>query len=182
MNNKAILELLSFTDNPMDIYSIDNESSLLYRIEDIERLVRSSREYKGWVVWKKYRHSQTICKELNIDISEYDGVYIEQDHFPITIFDIVLVVGLKMISKLKQDEFLTIFDIASEVIKDHLDEDNLIATVSLTTTHHQLRHNGVHSLKLNDINGNYEMFLDKYKNYVPVAVAERIDFNLKSLV
>ncbi len=173
-----LIELLTFTDEPMELYSIYNESSLLYRIEDIERAVRSSREYRGWVVWKKHKHNQTICKALNIDTSEYDGIWIEQDHWPITLYDIVLVIGLEMISKLKKDEYLTIFDIASKVIKEHLNENNIISTISLTTTHHQMRHAGIQPVKLDDINGNYGMFIEKYKQHIPEAVSERIDYNL----
>jgi len=47
MNAKAIAEILSFTDEPMELYKIYNESSLLYRTTDIERIVRSSKEYQG---------------------------------------------------------------------------------------------------------------------------------------
>jgi hypothetical protein len=103
------------------------------------------------------------------------------DHFPITLYDIVLVVGKKMLSELAEEDTLTIFDIASVVMQEHLSEENYIGTVSLTTTHHQLRHNGIHNLKLEDINGNYRGFLDKYRNFIPTAVQERIDFNLESL-
>lgn len=181
MNSKALIEILSFTDEPMELYKIYNESTLLYRITDIERIVRSSKEYQGWVTWKKNRYSQKICKELNINTEDYDGVYIEQDHFPITIFDIIFIIGNKMLASLTGDQFLTIFDIASIVVQEHLDEHNHIGTVSLTTTFHQLRHNGVHHLKLDSINGDYQHFLDKYRDYIPEAVQDRIDLNLQSI-
>lgn len=181
MNNKLISEMLTWTDTPGDLYTIWNEDSLLYRIEDIERLCRQSREYKGWVYWKKTKHTQVICKKLNINIYDYTGVHIEQDHFPITLYDIVLIIGMKMISELPEDGHLTAFDIASVVMQEHLDEHNYIGTVSLTTTSHQLRHNNAIDLNKEDINGNYEAFLYKYRNHIPTAVQERIDFNLREL-
>jgi len=181
MNSKLVSEMLTWIECPMDLFTIQSEDSLLYRIDDIERLIRASREYKGWVYWKRTKHTQIVCKELDINIMDFEGVHIEQDHFPITLYDIVLVVGLKMLSTLPEDETLTVFDIASVVVQEHLAEENYIGTVSLTTTSHQLRHNGIHSLKLEDINGNYRGFLDKYRNYIPTAVQERIDFNLATL-
>lgn len=181
MDNKLISEMLTWVDCPMDLYVISNEDSLLYRVEDIERLVRSSREYKGWVYWKRTKHEQTICKILNIDTADFKEVHIQQHHWPISLFDIVMIIGMKMISDLKEDEYLTVFDIVSEVMKEHLDEHNYIGTVPLTTTYHELYHAGEQKLKLEDINGNYRGFLDKYRNYIPTAVQERIDFNLSTL-
>jgi len=181
MDNKLISEMLSWTDTPLDLYTIFNEDSLLYRIEDIERLCRKSREYKGWVYWKRTKHTQVVCKQLKINVMDYDGVRIEMDHFPITLYDIVLIVGLKMLSKLKDGDALTVFDIASEVMKEHLYENNFVGTVSLTTTSHQLRHNGIHNLKLQDINGNFNDFIERYHNYIPTAVTERINYNLNTL-
>ena len=86
-----------------------------------------------------------------------------------------------MISQLKEDEYLTVFDIASEVMKEHLDEHNYIGTVPLTTTFHELYHAGKQKLKLEYVNGNWEDFLNKYRNYIPTAVQERIDLNLSEL-
>ena len=181
MDNKLISEALTWIESPIDLYEIYNTDSLLYRIEDIEKVCRQSREYRGWTYWKRTFHTQIVCKELNINVMDYNGVRIEQDHFPITLFDVVLVVGMEMLSKLQKDETLTIFDIASRVMRIHLDEHNYIGTVSLTTTAHQLRHNSKHHLKVKDINGNYQLFLEKYKNYIPSAVQERIDFNISKL-
>jgi len=130
------------------------------------------------VSWKKSRHSQTICKALNIDVSDYEGIHIEQDHI-ITLFDIVLIVGTKMLSTLKKNGYLTVFDIASQVIKEHLDENNIIPTIALTTTHHEMRHSGLQTIKLEDINGNYKMFLDKYRGFIPEGVQDRINETLQ---
>ena len=181
MADKDIVEMLSWINTPLDLYSITDETSLLYYIDEIERTFRTSRPYKGWIVWKRNKHEQTICKILNIDTADFKEVHIQQHHWPISLFDIVMIIGMRMISNLKEDEYLTVFDIASEVMKEHLNENNLIGTVPLTITYHELYHAGQQKLKLEDINGNYRGFLDKYRNFIPTAVQERIDFNLESL-
>jgi len=124
---------------------------------------------------------QAVCKELNINVYDYDNVRIEQDHFPLTLWDIVQIIGNKMISELEEGQYLTIFDIASTVMIEHLKEENYIGTVSLTTSHHQLRHNGIVNIKKEDINGNYQAFIKKYKKYINIDIQHRIDSNLESL-
>jgi len=181
MADKDIVEILSWINTPLDLYSITDETSLLYYIDEIERTFRSSRPYKGWIVWKRNKHEQTVCKILNIDTDDFKEVHIQQHHWPVSLFDIVMIIGMKMISELKEDEYLTVFDIVSEVMKIHLDEHNYIGTVPLTTTFHELYHAGEQKLKLEYINGNYRGFLDKYRKYIPSAVQERITYNLNSL-
>lgn len=181
MKNKDMVEMLSWIDTPMDLYSITNEASLLYSIDEIERTFRSSRPYKGWVVWKRNKHKQTVCQILNIDTSDFQEVHIQQHHWPLSLFDIVLIIGTKMISQLAEDEYLTIFDIVSEVMKVHLDEDNIVSTVPLTITSHELYHANQQKLKLEYINGNYQLFLDRHKGFIPTLVTERIKYNLDNL-
>lgn len=177
--SKTLMDLLIMEDDPMIIYGIRTETHLLYFLEDIEREIRQSREYRSWVFIKKYKHKQTICKAIGIDVADHEGIHIQQHHWPISLYDIVLIVGIKMISLLKKDEYLTTFDIASQVIKEHLSQDNLIGSVSLLTSYHEMYHSGIQILNKEDINGNYQKFIDKYKEYIPTAVKERIEYNLK---
>jgi hypothetical protein len=178
MKKKDKLQVLSYTDEPMLVYQITNELELLDSIDTIERYIRSSIEYRGWIVSKKYKHNQTICKALNIDTNDYDRINVEQDHFPIGLFDIVWIVGTKLISQLKDNDYLTTFDIASQVIKEHLDDQH-IGSIALTTTHHQMRHEGIQKIKLEDIHGDYKSFLKKYEGFIPEPVQKRINENLK---
>jgi hypothetical protein len=181
MKKKDIFQILAYTDEPMELYKIQKETHLVEAIDTIERYVRSSREYKGWIQSKKYKHNQTVCKALDIDVSEYKSIPIEQDHYPITLWDIVWIVGLYMIDQLEDDEYLTTFDIASQVIREHLDDQH-IATVSLTITHHQMRHQDLQKVKKEDIHGDYESFMNKYKEYIPEPVQKRIDYNLTEVI
>jgi len=178
MKNKDLIQVLCYTDNPLDLYRITNEYELMDSIEHIERYFRSSREYKGWVQWKKYKHEQTICKALNIDTKDYDLLRIEQDHYPISLWQIVFIIGNKLLSELKEDEYLTTFDIVSEVLKEHLLENN-IGSVSLLLSYHELRHEGLFIPELKSINGNYKTFITKYKEYIPEHIMKQINSNLE---
>lgn len=177
MASKEVWEILTWTDTPMDIFEITNETQLLYMISEIEKVVRRSIEYRGWVTSKKYKHEQTICKAYDIDVTDYKGVRIEQDHFPVSLWDIVWIIGTKMISELDNGTYLTTFDIASQVMREHLDDQH-IGSISLLTSFHELRHAGVHKVKVSDIHGDYQSFLDKYEGYIPEAVQDRIRENL----
>lgn len=166
MKRKEILQILSVTDEPMELYKVSNEYELEYMIPDIERIIRQSREYRGYVFWKKSNHKQSICSELKIDSYEYDNITLEMHHHPLNLFQIVYIIGMKMLSELKdEDSYYTTFQIASEVIEEHF-EDN-IGIVPLTKTYHQLYHNGLYQIKEESISGDYLNFKEKYKEFIP---------------
>lgn len=181
MTTKDRFAYLSVTDEPMDLFIISQESHLLEFINDIERYVRNSREYRNYVVWLKLRHKNTICESLGINSDELEGVRIEQHHHPITLFDVTYIIGMKLIDGLKKDEYLTMYEIANEVIREHL-VHKTIGTVALTTTYHELYHAGEYNITKKDmIFGNYESFIKKYNEYIPQATMERIQKRIKYL-
>jgi len=45
--SKTLMDLLLMEDDPMLIYGIATETHLLYFLEDIERIIRQSREYRS---------------------------------------------------------------------------------------------------------------------------------------
>ena len=68
---------------------------------------------------------------------------------------------------------VTTFSIAKEVMECHF--RNIIGLVSLATTNHQLAHLSSIFLDKRQVVGDYETFLDEYKNAVSVDVKEKIE-------
>ena len=181
MTAKDRFAYLSVTDDPMSLFTISQESHLLEFIDDIERYIRNSREYRNYVVWLKLKHGNTICESLGINVEELEGVRIEQHHHPITLFDITYIIGMKLIDELEKDEYLTMYEIANEVIKEHL-VHKTIGTVALTVTYHELYHAGEYKITKKDmIFGDYETFIEKYRKYIPTATMERIQERINYL-
>ena len=140
MKRSDMLDILAITDDPMELYQISNELELDYMIPDIERVIRTSREYKGWVYHMKSKHKLSVCSHLKIDTFEYDSITIEMHHV-IFLYEIVYITGLAMLAELKPNEYYTSFDIASRVIRDHM--SNIIPIVPLLKSLHQMYHEGL---------------------------------------
>jgi len=171
MKKADIIAVLSMTDTPMDLYQISNELELLDLIPDIERVIRSSREYKGWTFWQKAHHKQSTCIALNINIDEYSTITLEMHHYPFSLFDVCWTIGLKMLSELSEDAIYTTFDIASKVITEHFKD--IIGLVPMTKTYHQMYHEGLYTIDSSKIHGDYKLFIEKYKNFIPEIVLDR---------
>ena len=165
------LAILAITDDPLDIYSISNEFELLDSIDAIERCIRSSIEYRGWTFWQKIHNKQSTCIALNIDAFDYDNITLEMHHYPFSLFDVCWTIGLKMLSELSEDAIYTTFDIASKVITEHFKD--IIGLVPMTKTYHQMYHEGLYTIDSSKIHGDYKLFIEKYKNFIPEIVLDR---------
>jgi len=145
----------------LDYVKITDIDTLLKRVKKIESMVRNSWEYKCWVA--------SIHEDLCIHNCDYfknwndDDIDMEVHHI-ITLFDIVIAVGAEMISELENDEYLLSFQIANQVIEEHL--CNNIPCILVSKTIHQAIHSNLYqpSPDSKSINlGNYLDFVKKYK-------------------
>ncbi len=150
------------------LMEIENENSLLYNIPYVERIVRSSDYYDIWRTYLKYYEDASIDSIENLDTSQHDKVKIEIHHV-ITLFDICYIVGLYLLDKYKT---ITPYDIASEVLKDHL-LGNIIYLPLLITSHQKL-HSGLLKIPKDKHKGNKEEFINKYKKHMTKEQIELI--------
>lgn len=138
-------------------------------IKNIEKLIRTSNEYKNYV---EQLHS-TIAA-LNIDnilsyITDADAD-IEFHHYPFTLYDIVDAVVLQ---KFFNQENFTSFSVAKEVMGLHY--KNFIGLVPLTKTTHELAHAGELFLSSKQIFGDYKEFMERYPEGVNKETKEKIE-------
>lgn len=141
----------------------DNDKALMKYIKSVERLIRSSYEYRNYIGYLKQEQNLTNCKFLDkIDIDEIKGVPLEFHHYPFNLYEIVETV-LK-----KQTDFYThsvnTFEVCNEVMRLHY--ENLIGLVPLSETVHELAHSGEIFINLNMVFGNVKEFLNIYDDYI----------------
>jgi len=166
MTNKktdVLLELLLLSDEPMELFSISTESQLNYFTQDIERVIRTSREYRAWVYWLKAKNEQSTDSFTGYDTYQYNLTL--EIHHVILLYDIVYTTGLSMLKKLKPgDEGYSTFQIADQVIRDHM--AGIIPIVPMLKSYHEMYHEKLIEFKQEDIWGDYQKWLDKYSDVI----------------
>ena len=170
-----------FTEYKIEISDYDSQNAYLEFEEEldkkaisyIEREVRNSYEYRSYVNYLKEELDLTKCSLLpNLDINKIKNISLEFHHYPMNLFEITEAVGKKMISDAKENEKVSCFDIAEQVVAEHY--KNNIGLVPLTKTLHDMAHNKAIIIPFDKINGNYKNFLVNYDKYISEDVKERI--------
>ena len=142
-------------------------------IKRIEKIVRSSQEYKDYIQFLKEHLDLNKCIFFqNITSEKGEGrrgkITIELHHEPFTLYDYVNVV----LSRYQSDGLpLNDLLIADEVLELHY--SNQVGLVPLSKTMHQVIHNSNKLLvPINMVYGNYSEFLGKYEPYITGELEE----------
>ena len=134
-------------------------------IKNVERLIRSSIEYKEWVFFVK--------DSLHLDICAFTGESdeetgdIEIHHHPLTLYDIVQAV---VDTYVMQDQEFCSFEIAQEVIDLHFKLK--VGFVPLLGSLHKKFHNGYLDIPIDVVHGDYKYILQHY--YIRDEVKEKV--------
>lgn len=163
MLKDRISEYLIPTPDPMEYYvSIETEKMKKSFIDRVEKLVRSSMEYRDYINFlKNYMDMnrcwffQKVCQEKT---NGRKRISIEIHHAPFTLYDIVSTV----IDRFQEEgRPLNALLIADEVMELHY--ANKVGLIPLSKTMHQVVHNSSKiKIPLYAIYGNYTEFLDEY--------------------
>lgn len=163
MLKDKISEYLIPTPDPMEYYvSIETEKMKKSFIDRVEKLVRSSMEYRDYINFlKNYMDMnrcwffQKVCQEKT---NGRKRISIEIHHAPFTLYDIVSTV----IDRFQEEgRPLNALLIADEVMELHY--ANKVGLIPLSKTMHQVVHNSSKiKIPLYAIYGNYTEFLDEY--------------------
>ena len=150
----------------IDIY---DENAYKKFIKQTERIIRKSKEYTKYIETLRTNIPALNYDSIMSNISNADAS-LELHHYPLTLYTIVEIV---LNHHLMNKDKVTTFSIAKEVMECHF--RNIIGLVSLATTNHQLAHLSSIFLDKRQVFGDYETFLDEYKNAVSVDVKEKIE-------
>ena len=166
--NAQVMVMDDIPDYDIQDYDLFNEKDFKKYIEDIERLVRSSREYREAIQYmRKYINMNSSLFFRNVNNIESTKIKIELHHYPFTLFDIVITVFNK---RTRLQEPLNVELVAKEVA--YLHYFLVIGLVPLSKTEHKLVHNQALFIPL-ELNGNpivlgdYNKFVEMYEKDIP---------------
>lgn len=135
----------------------DNDKDLTKFVNNCEKMVRMSGEYRIWTEYIREAlgyHSCQITGEL------HNQTRVEIHHHPITLFSIVKGVVLRNIASKKQ--FCT-FDVATEVIQLHYELKAPFCL--LVKSLHDKYHNGYLEIPIDMVHGDYNYFINNYISF-----------------
>lgn len=143
-------------------YIIYNEKTRTKFIKSVEKIIRSSLEYRELINYLKTALGMNFCMFFN-NISQEDikKVGIEIHHIPFSLFDIVNIV----LRKYETEEL--IIDplvIADEVMRLHY--EGKVGLVPLSITVHELYHRGDLFIPLQYVDKGFIAFYQEYKDYM----------------
>lgn len=124
-------------------------------IKNVERLVRSSFEYKLWISYIIDNLGQKECSLTHESINECPVVI---HHHPINLYTIVKTI---INDYLKHEKEFSTFDIAIKIIELHY--QNKIGYMPLLSDLHEKFHSGFLKLPIELVNGDYKYLFQKYQ-------------------
>lgn len=177
---KDNIKLMSITaPEPMEYYvNIETDKDRKKYVFQIEKIVRSSLEYKDYINFLKENLDLNKCiffQNVTSDkTNRRSKVSIELHHEPFTLFDYVNTVVTKY-----QTEGLPLnaLNIADEVLELHY--ANKVGLVPLSKTMHEVIHNSTKLLvPLNMCYGDYSQFLEEYEPYISEDMYDKLERKL----
>lgn len=168
------LQVLKFEDIPqydVETYDIYSDKDFKKYIQDVEKEVRSSIEYRRAIRYLKENMGMNESAFMDGIASDSDNkISIELHHSPFTLFDISLIVFNK---RLFYGESLELQATAKEATKLHY--YLVVGLVALTKTEHELVHNSYLFVPADKVLGDYGKFITYYKNFMTPEQIDTID-------
>ena len=145
------------------------ESDWLKFVKNVEKIIRGSIEYHGWVALCREQGGYR-CAITNLTV---DHAQIEIHHTPYTLFDLVVIV---MDNDMPPQGWCT-FEVAHRVMKLHW--NGFVGWVPLATTIHQAVHANKLVVPLSVVRGNWQEIERMYR--VPNDVKRRVSIQVQKM-
>ena len=139
-----------------------NEKTRSKFIKSVEKIIRSSLEYREFISYLRAELGMNFCMFFNnVSRDDIKNIGIEIHHIPFSLFDIVNIVLRKY-----ETEELTIdpLVIADEVMRLHY--EGKVGLVPLSVTVHELYHRGDLFIPLQYVDKGFILFYQEYKDYM----------------
>lgn len=137
---------------------LEDEKKRKKFIDGIEKLIRSSMEYREYISFLRSEIDMNSCLFYDkIDRNEMK-ISLEVHHDPFTLYDLCEIVIMKRIN---EGEDIKPFNVAEEVMKLHF--MGLVGLVPLSKTVHDLVHQGELFVPLQYVYGNIKEFVERYQ-------------------
>ena len=154
-NTINIKEVPAFDIEP---YLLEDEKEYEKFIQDIERQVRRSYEYREFIKYIRNNMNMNRCSFLeDVSNEETFDIKIEIHHYPFSLRDICEIIVRK---RQYYNESLTVQMAAKEVMECHY--KLLVGLIPLSETVHELAHSGRIFIPVDKVIGRYKLFVDLY--------------------
>lgn len=150
-----------------------NDKDKIKLIKTVERIVRSSTEYRQYIQYLKSEIDMSCCSFFH-NVNKDSKVGIEIHHEPFTLFDITHIV---ISSFLSRDKAPNPLEIAEEVMLLHY--RNMVGLIPLSTTVHGLVHDGRLMIPLQCVYGDYMSFIEEYYDSIPDDVMNALQAKIQ---
>lgn len=138
-------------------------------IKTIERMVRSSMEYKDYIAFLKEKMDMTQCAYFHNVGGKQKRGFIEIHHEPFNLYTLTDIV----ITKQEQEKgYISELEVAEEVM--YLHYTNRVGLIPLSVTVHELVHAGKIIIPLDCVYGNFVKFTRDYFEYISDGTKELI--------
>lgn len=161
--NSEVMLINEIPEYTTEDYDLFNEKDFKKYIDDIERMVRSSKEYRDYIQYlRNYMDMNASAFFANVNNIESTKIKIEIHHTPFTLFDITLTVFNK---RSRLQEQLDIEMVAKEVA--YLHYFLYVGLIPLSKTEHKLVHTQSLFIPLNLVLGKFDQFIEMYREDIP---------------
>ena len=140
------------------IKKFENESEYNKFIKSVERMIRSSIEYRLWKSYLIDVLGMTTCVITDENLAELS---LEVHHHTPSLYLIVKAILNKTID---DDEYFSSYDIAIKVMEIHF--KNQLGYVMMISSIHEKYHNGFLDIPIESVKGNYMEFINNYSQYL----------------
>lgn len=142
-------------------FDISDEKSKTKFVDYIEKIVRSSFEYRSLITFLRDHIDMNKCSYFNKVNNRLRGITIEIHHEPFSLYDIAYIVIEKFID---EDIPLEPAMIAEEVMLLHY--HGLVGLIPLSKTVHELVHDNQIFIPITHVYGNISEFYNLYSKYI----------------
>lgn len=167
----AIIEMRDIPEYNLYDFDLSDEKSFRKYIQVIEKVVRTSFEYRQMVQYlREYMDMNKCAFYENVNNLDTTKVHIEIHHEPLSLYDICLIVYNKRaaFNEPLDEEF-----VAKEVM--YLHYNLMVGLIPLAETVHQLVHAQYLFVPTTAVLGKYREFVNRYEPYMLPEQIETLD-------
>ena len=160
------------TEYDKEDYDLFNAKDFKKYTDDIERVARTSMEYKEFVNYLRNYMDMNRCAFFkNVTNANTTKIKIHIHHSPFTLYEIALTVFNK---RMFYKESIEVEMVAKEVMYIHY--FLMVGLIPLAETVHELVHKQLIFIPLDKVMGKFEEFEDRYRQFIPVESVDKMQF------